>query len=67
MGFTVIGDVVNRAARVCDGAGRGEVIIGSQVYRRVFWLVDAKPTTIKPKHSAEDELEAYKVLGLKGD
>ena len=65
MEFTVIGDVVNRATRVCDGADRGEVIISRQVYRRVYWLVDVKPTTTKPKHPGEGELEAYKVLGLK--
>jgi len=64
--FTVIGDAVNRAARYCDGAGPGEIVISETVYERVYSLVDVQPKTVKTKHpDVEPDLEAYLVERLK--
>jgi adenylate cyclase len=66
MEYTVIGDTVNRAARHCDGAARGEIVISRSVYERVFKLVGVKPTSIITKHpDREPDIAAYIVTGLK--
>jgi adenylate cyclase len=64
--FTVIGDAVNRAARFCDGARKGEVFISKDLYERSFSLVDVSPRTIPSKHAdTENDLEGYLVHKLK--
>ena len=64
--FTVIGDTVNRAARYCDGAGPGEIIISNKVYERVYQKVEVAPKTIITKHpEREPDLEAFLVKGIK--
>ena len=63
MEFTVIGDAVNRAARYCDGAQAGEVLISPEVHQRVWKIVQAEQTTTKTKH--EGDLIAYRIKGLK--
>jgi class 3 adenylate cyclase len=65
MEFTVIGDAVNRAARYCDGAGPGEIIISQAVYEYVSDLVEIVPKIIKSKHpDTESDLEAYLVADI---
>jgi adenylate cyclase len=63
MEFTVIGDAVNRAARYCDGAPPGEVLLSPAVYEHVWRAVQAAPSTIATKH--EGDLKAYRLQGLK--
>jgi adenylate cyclase len=63
MEFTVIGDAVNRASRYCDGAGGGETVISTEVYRWVWNLVDATHTSIETKH--EGDFAAYKITPKK--
>jgi adenylate cyclase len=64
--FTVIGDPVNRAARYCDGAKRGEVFISKDLYERVFSLIDVTARTIPTKHAdTENDLEGYIVHKFK--
>ncbi len=64
--YTVIGDTVNSAARHCDGAGSGEVIISKSVYERIYHLVKVQPKTIRTKHpDIEPDLHAYIVTDLK--
>jgi len=66
--YTVIGDTVNRAARFCDGAERGEIVISKSVYEHVYNLVDVHPKRIRTKHpDVEPDLDAYIVKGLKQD
>jgi adenylate cyclase len=60
--FTVIGDAVNRASRYCEGACEGEVLISSDVFEHVFYLIKADKTTIQTK---EGPLTAYRVKELK--
>ena len=65
MEYTVIGDTVNRASRYCSGAGRGEIVISPEVFRRVQAMVEAQPKTILAKHPGiEDAMEAYLVRGF---
>lgn len=61
--FMVIGDVVNRASRYCDGAGVGEVLISPEMYQRVWEMVGEEKTIIKTKH--EGNLPAYRIVELK--
>lgn len=64
--FTVIGDTVNRAARYCDGAGPGEILISKSVYEHVYRLVEVDPKIVKTKHpKTEGDLEGYLLKGLK--
>ena len=50
MEFTVIGDTVNRTARLCSGAGPGQIVISPELYQRVWKLVTASQTQIQTKH-----------------
>ncbi len=64
MGFTVIGDAVNRTARYCEGANAGEVVISSELYQRVWRIIQhAEPVTIDTKD--KEHLTAYLVKSLK--
>jgi len=65
MEFTVIGDVVNKAARYCTGAVGGEVLISPEVHERVWQIVEVEQTTIQTKH--EGDFEAYRVNGIRLD
>jgi adenylate cyclase len=63
--YTVIGDVVNTASRLCSVAKAGEVIISRNTYELVKEYFDAQelsPTQVKGKAQA---LQIYKVLGEK--
>lgn len=64
--YTVVGDTVNRTARYCDGADRGEVLISQEVYEHVYRLVEIEPRTVRTKHpDAEPDLKGYLVKALK--
>jgi adenylate cyclase len=63
--YTVIGDVVNTASRLCSVAQAGEIIISRNTYDLVkdyFDTHELSPTTVKGKAQA---LQVYKVLGEK--
>ncbi len=61
--YTVIGDVVNKTARYCSGAKKGEVLISPEVHEHVWRMVQVDPTTIETKH--EGTFQAYRVIGIK--
>ncbi|MBN1260996.1 MAG: GAF domain-containing protein [Anaerolineae bacterium] len=65
MEYTVIGNTVNQAARYCDGAKRGEIVISSAVYEHVYRVVDVEAREIPPKHPGEPDLKGYGVKGLR--
>jgi adenylate cyclase len=60
--FTVIGDAVNRAARYCDGAKPGEVLVSPELYQRVWQMVQTDKTSIETKH--EGSFVAYRVKSI---
>ncbi len=65
MNYTVMGDVVNTAARICSAAGPGDVIIGADTFREVGQIVRANklpPTELKGK---QQQVDLFMVRGLK--
>jgi adenylate cyclase len=64
MEFTVIGDVVNKATRLCAAAAAGDVLISPEIHERVWRIVQIEPTTIQTKH--EGNFLAYRVKSMKG-
>ncbi|MBW2731254.1 MAG: GAF domain-containing protein [Deltaproteobacteria bacterium] len=63
--YTVIGDAVNIASRLCSVARPGEIIISDVTYNEVHHHIDAEalpPVRVKGK---EQELSIYRVLGVK--
>jgi len=63
--YTVIGDVVNTASRLCSVAKAGQIIISRSTYELVkdyFTTEELSPTQVKGKAQA---LQVYKVLGEK--
>jgi adenylate cyclase len=63
MKHTVIGDVVNCAARYCDAARAGEVLLSPQVYEWVWEIVEATSVSVKTKH--EGSLAGFRVKSVK--
>jgi adenylate cyclase len=67
MQYTVIGDAVNTASRLCSVAGKGEIIVSEPVLQAVSDRVEyvaLPPTKVKGKLQA---LRIFNVLGRKGD
>jgi adenylate cyclase len=67
MQYTVIGDAMNTAARLCSVAKAGEVIVSESTMRAVDRRVDAQalqPVEVKGKR---EKLNIWNVIGLKGD
>jgi len=65
MDFTVIGDNVNLAARLCSAAGKDEIIISEATYNCVKDHIEAvklEPIMVKGKANA---ISIYKVVGLR--
>jgi adenylate cyclase len=63
--YTVIGDVVNTASRLCSVAKAGEIIISKSTYELIkdhFETEELAPTQVKGKASA---LQIYRVLSEK--
>jgi adenylate cyclase len=54
--FTVIGDAVNRAARYCDAAGSGEILIGPATWAYVKQTVEGSMRTVATKHEGDAEV-----------
>lgn len=66
MEYTVIGDTVNRTARMCDGAAPGEVVISQTVYERLYRRLEVETKTIRTKHPEhETDFKVYVVKGMK--
>jgi adenylate cyclase len=63
--YTVIGDVVNTASRLCSVAQSGEILISRDTHEMVkeyFTTQELSATVVKGKAQA---LQVYKVLGEK--
>ncbi len=66
MSYSVIGDTVNTAARLCSAAKAGEIIISEETYRQVYKDFEVKtlePINVKGKSKS---LHVYSVLGHRG-
>jgi adenylate cyclase len=65
--YTVIGDTVNLASRICSGTPGGQVWIGAQTYEQVKIVVEAielQPQSFKGK---SEPVTVYQVLKLRGE
>ncbi len=64
--YTVIGDPVNTASRLCSLAKGSEVIISEETYRQVYRYVDAIALPKARVKGKVDELSIYRVQGMRG-
>ena len=65
MNYTVIGDEVNTAARICSAANSGEIFIGGNTYEGVSHLVDAELLPPQQLKGKVEHVDIYQVQGLK--
>lgn len=63
--YSVIGDHVNVAARLCDVAGPGQVLIGQQTYDTIKDIVDVRSAGTPTLKGKSEPVNAYEVLGIK--
>jgi adenylate cyclase len=67
--YTVIGDTVNLASRICSGTPGGQVWIGTQTYEQVKTLVETvelEPQSFKGKSERVKVYQVVKLLGEEG-
>lgn len=64
MEFTVIGDRVNTARRLCSIAEPGQVIVSDSTYEEVKGLVNARPIGTVVLKGKEEPVHAYEVESL---
>lgn len=63
MEFTALGEGVTRASQYCKGAHDSELLIGPEVYQKVFKIIEADRATVT--HKETGEFHCYRVKGLK--
>ena len=63
--YSVIGDHVNIAARLCSVAGPGQVIIGQQTYEAIEDIIDVRSAGTPTLKGKSKLVKAYEVLGFK--
>ncbi len=65
MEFTVVGDRVNTARRLCSMAGPSQIVVGEATYRIVRPLVDARAIGTVLLKGKATPVHAYEVTGLR--
>jgi class 3 adenylate cyclase len=63
--YTVIGEEVNLASRMCSVAKKGQIIVTESTYRKTKWLFEfnrMEPVTVK---NVSQPVQIYEVLGVK--
>jgi class 3 adenylate cyclase len=63
--YTAIGGAVNIAARLCDKAVDGQILLSQRAYVDVDSLIDAELLGAFELKGVRNEVETYSVLGLK--
>lgn len=63
--YTVIGDTVNTASRLCSVAKAGEVIISEATFRQAQHHIEAQPLPNVRVKGKEQELSIYRVTGVR--
>ncbi len=64
MEFIAFGAGIVRASHYCRGAHDGEVLIGPEVYQKVFKIIEADRATVS--HKELGEFHCYRVKSIKG-
>jgi HD-GYP domain-containing protein (c-di-GMP phosphodiesterase class II) len=64
MDYTVIGDVVNTAARLEDIAGKGQILISRETYEEIRYVVDARFVDSITVKGREQTVDVYEVKDL---
>jgi adenylate cyclase len=65
MNYTVMGDAVNTASRICSKAGPSEIVVGPRTYHTVADLVTAEklpPTDLKGK---VEQVDLFRIRGMR--
>jgi adenylate cyclase len=65
MDFTVIGDHVNIASRLCSVAAGGKVIVGEPTYAVVRDVVEVRSAGTPVLKGKSEQINAYEVIGMK--
>ncbi len=65
--YTVIGDAVNVASRLCALAKGGEVIISEETYLRSQHRIDAEALPAAQVKGKQDKLSIFRVVGAKDE
>ncbi|MCK5800239.1 MAG: GAF domain-containing protein, partial [Deltaproteobacteria bacterium] len=63
--YTVIGDAVNTASRLCSVAKAGEIIISEETYQQVANHIEAQSLPKVRVKGKENELSIYRVTGIR--
>jgi class 3 adenylate cyclase len=65
LSYTVIGDEVNLASRMCSNAKAGQILVTDATYRKTKWLFEfnqLEPIKVK---NVSNPVQVYEVLGLR--
>ncbi len=65
MDYTVIGDAVNLASRLCDAAAGGQILITDQTYKLVAERIVAEKLSKIQVKGKEEPVQVYQVIALK--
>ncbi len=65
--YTVIGDTVNLASRICSGTPGGQIWIGSLTYEQVKALVDVEELEPQVFKGKAEPVKVYQVLKLRSE